>query len=77
MLNSALFGGAVAREALQKSMFDDEQSHVGLDWCVGGCPDWHTTDEGRGRMEDLRQRFQAWGAEHPKEYATLVKEGAK
>ena len=71
MLNSALFGGIEARVALQDSMFDPEQEDIGIDWCVGSCPHWRDTEEGRGRMQMLRDKFETWGQEHPKEYAEL------
>ena len=59
MLNSAIFGGASARAALEKAMFDDELN-VGTDWCVGGCTSFEETEEGRRRFNELRAQNEAW-----------------
>ena len=74
MLSSAVFGGIEARAALQKSMFDDEQKQVGIDWCVGSCQKWDETSAGQDRMKLLKTMFAEWGEEHPEEFSQIRKE---
>ena len=50
MLNSTVFGGWKAREALQKAYLALE---VDSGWCVGGCPSWKETDEGQQRYKAI------------------------
>ena len=70
-MNSAAFGGVEARAALQKSLFDDEQQHVGIDWCVGGCKPYEESEEGRQRLVVLRRKLEEWQTANPDEWAKL------
>ena len=71
MLSSAVFGGIEARAALEKSMFDDEQADIGIDWCAGSCQKWDQDEAGRKRMKMLQTKFCVWRLDHPKEYQEL------
>lgn len=53
MLNSTLFGGLEAREALAKAHLRLE---VGNNWCTGGCKSWRKTKDGRARFKELRKK---------------------
>lgn len=53
MLNSTIFGGLEARQALAKAHLNLQ---VGNDWCVGGCPSWKKSKAGRKRFEELRKK---------------------
>ena len=76
MLNSTIFVGGEAREALMKSMFDDEQKHIGDDWCAGGrkCKSFKETEEGRALKKDLNERLIKWGEENPEKIKEFMKQ---
>jgi len=52
MLNSTIFGGYGAREALRKASHAGE---IDTNWCVGGCEPWQDTEDGKARYEKLRE----------------------
>ena len=55
MLNSTIFGGWDAREALVKASMALE---VDTNWCVGGCSNWKETKEGIDRYSELKIRYE-------------------
>lgn len=60
MMNSAVFGGAAARAALESSLFDPELDYIGTDWCAGGCSLWKDSEAGRLLRANLLERTEVF-----------------